>query len=87
MKHLIEKLDGKFTGPSSSKGPIGSIITKSLKDWMKIKVVHFRSVTIPEDAKVIMSALYPQEYINQEQKYFFDLWVAVVKGNMPKKHD
>ena len=83
MRHLITKLDAKFTGPSSSRGPIGSIITTPSRTWIK-PIVSFRGVKIPDDARKIMDAGYPKEYINEEQKFFFDLWKAVVKGNLPK---
>ena len=86
LRHLIEKLDGKFSGPGSSKGPIGSIVTKKSKDWVQASaVVHFRGVQISQDARDIMENCLPQEYLNEEQLYFLNLWKACVKGNMPKQ--
>lgn len=84
LRHLIEEIDGKFSGPSSSKGPIGRIITKPSKDWIQ-PVVNFKPIPISDQVKHLMNTLYPEEYLNDDQLYFMNLWKAVVKGNQSKR--
>ena len=93
LRHLMEKLDGKFTGPATSKGPIGSIITRPAKEWVK-PVVQFSSVPICQEAYELLiefrNNCNPKEFLNDEQSYFFNLsisyffYISKVQGSNPR---
>ena len=83
LRHLIETIDGKFHGPEAFSGPIGKVICKSPDKWLD-NIVQFKKVKLTKKAQPIMDAVKdskPEEYLNEDQLYFYKLWVALSKGN------
>ena len=83
LRHLIETIDGKFHGPQAFSGPIGKVICKHPSKWLD-NIVQFKKVKLTKKAQPIMNAVMnsnPEEYLNDDQLYFYKLWVALSKGN------
>lgn len=70
FRHMFLHLDGKTTGPSTSKGAIG----EKLVDCEKLPVVNFQSIDcqIPEVDRNVLS---------KDQQYLFDISVAIKSGS------
>lgn len=72
LRHLINNIDGKTTGPASFKGPIGS----KLNECEKLPIVEFEQIQ-GEELVVTTSDL------STDQKYLLKIYTAVTSGHCP----
>lgn len=72
LRHLIQHLDGKTSGPNAFLGPIG----KALSDCEKLPIIKFK--IIEADIPVIL-----KDELSTDQLYLFDICSAIVSGFLP----
>ena len=77
LRHLIQKLDGKTTGPRGYTGVIG----KELENCEKQQVVKFAAIEsdMPEVSEDVV------EQLSTDQKYLYEMVTAVSKGHVPER--
>lgn len=71
LRHLIQHLDGKTTGPAAFSGPIG----KMLKTCETREITQFETIT------VYLPDL-PTKNLSTDQQYLYDICVAVSTGSV-----
>jgi hypothetical protein len=70
LRHLVEKLDGKTSGPRGFTGPIG----KLLPNCESLPLVEFEQIDAEEQ-------LVDSENLSTDQKYLFEMHHAIVSGD------
>ena len=79
FRHLFEHIDGKTTGPSSYRSPIGHAIMEKDSEFRMKPVVQFEKI------KGMLNQLPPEVVDNftSDQKYFYEICLAVRQGSVP----
>ncbi|PHT96468.1 hypothetical protein BC332_34606 [Capsicum chinense] len=75
LRHLIENLDGKYSGPAEFIGPIGKLLSKS----RDLPVVIFEPID-NKSFPIINPAI-----LSTDQKYFYEITIAVIEGYCPSE--
>ena len=76
LRHLMQQMDGKTTGPQGFSGDIG----KKLHDCEKLPIKGFSKISTE-------MCLLDQKIVNDlstDQKYLYDICIAVGRGNVPE---
>ena len=80
LRHLIELIDGKSSGPGSYKGPIMKELVECRKTGYKLPVTKFEKME-----EIVLIEIPDELYksLNNDCKQLYEHWVAIKTGKVP----